>query len=84
MTFGSYCTSVLEKFNIYINVTKINRVESTKYLGIIIDYKLCWDKHIEYILNKTKYLIFIFYKLSKIMNEQSLRILNLTVLLVTG
>lgn len=32
-----------------------------------------WDKHIEYLTNKTKYLLFIFHKLSKIMKIETLR-----------
>ena len=33
-----------------------------------------WKKHMEYIYNKTKYLIFIFYKLAKLMTTNTLRI----------
>lgn len=72
MTFGSYCTSVPDNLDIIINGKNIQRVESCKYLGVIFDYNMKWHKHIEYILNKTKYLIFIFHKLSKIMKTETL------------
>ena len=55
--------------------TKINRVGSTKYLGIIFDNNMRWNEHMEYIYNKTKYLIFIFYKLAKLMTTGTLRMI---------
>lgn len=67
MTFGSYCTSVPEVMNIAINNKNLNRVEQCKYLGIVLDYRLTWEKHMDYLINKTKYLVFIFYKLSMYM-----------------
>ena len=35
--------------NITINNTNIQRVSSTKYLGVIVDEKLNWTEHIEYL-----------------------------------
>lgn len=75
MTFGSYSNSIPEFLDISINGKSITNVESCKYLGIIFDNKMKWDKHIEYILNKTKYLVFIFHKLSKIMSTEILMML---------
>lgn len=72
MTFGNYCNSVPSEINIKIDNQNLERVESHKYLGIIIDYKLKWDKHIEYMVNKTKYMIYIFAKLKKIMDKKTL------------
>lgn len=72
MTFGNYCDSVPSEINIEIHGQKIQRVESQKYLGIIFDYNMKWNKHIEYIIHKTKYLIFIFAKIKKIMDIQTL------------
>lgn len=40
--------------------TKINKVSSTKYLGIIIDEKLSWHPHIDYLNNRIRKLIWIF------------------------
>ena len=75
ITFGNYCDSVLTNFDVLINGKRINRVESSKYLGIIIDYRLNWENHIKYIVGNTKYLIFVFYKLSKIINIETLRMI---------
>ena len=49
------------------------RVESNKYLGIILYTNIIWNEPIGYIYNKTKYLIFIFYKLLKFMTTDTLR-----------
>ena len=54
ITFGNYCDSVPKDMNIHIQGIKLSRVEYCKYLGIIIDYRLMWDKHIEYITKKNK------------------------------
>lgn len=75
MTFGNYRDSVPAKFEIQVNDKKLNRVESCKYLGIIFDYNLRWNEHIDYIYNKTKYLVFIFYKLSRVMNLDTLKLI---------
>lgn len=68
ITFGSYCSSIPIKVEITIDKRLLKRVKSTKYLGIIIYYNLKWNVYINSLVNRTKYLIFIFYKLSKIMN----------------
>ena len=39
-------------FNIKIDSTTISRVETTKFLGIIIDEKLKWQYHISYVALK--------------------------------
>lgn len=74
VTFGSYCNSVPKNIKISIKNEEIKRVEGCKYLGLYIDYRLSWDLHIQKIVNKTKYLVFIFYKLSKLMNRKTLMI----------
>ena len=75
ITFGNYCDSVPNQIDIEIKDKEINRVESCKYLGIMFDYNLRWDKHIQYIIKKTKYLIYIFYKISKSMTIETLRMI---------
>lgn len=75
ITFGNYCNSVPDNIKISIKNDEIKRVESCKYLGMYIDYRLSWDLHVQKIVNKTKYLVFIFYKLSKIMQRKTLMII---------
>lgn len=49
-------TYQLQHYNITIDLTftnrKIEKTEYTKFLGVYIDEKLKWDKHIQYIKNK--------------------------------
>lgn len=39
-------------FKILLNGTELTRVESTKFLGIVIDEKLSWSQHIDLVINK--------------------------------
>ena len=50
-------------------------VEEAKYLGIVFNYRMIREEHVQYIINKTKYLIFIFCKFSKIMLADALRMI---------
>ena len=72
MEFGSQCNSTPKNLNININGLK-SRVESTKYLGFVFDSNMRWNEQIVYVYNKTKYFIFIFYKLMRIMSTYCLR-----------
>ena len=72
ITFGNYCNSVPDNANILIGNYSIKRVESHKYLGLIFDYNMRWDKHIEGLVKKTKYLIYIFAKIKKIFDRKTL------------
>ena len=70
--FGNQVGSTPKNLDINIQGTKIKRVE---YLGIIFDSYMRLNKHCEYIYNKTKYLVFVFYKLSKLMTTDILRMI---------
>ena len=52
MIFRSKHRKAVFSNNIKINGTDIDRVESTKYLGVYIDSKLNWSKHINFIKGK--------------------------------
>jgi len=52
---------------------KIYKVENIKYLGIMIDQHLRWDAHAEYISQKLRKLIHIFYLLRNILHKSLLR-----------
>lgn len=75
VTFGNYCDSVPIQSVIRINDELVKRVEYCKYLGVIFDFNLRWNKHIEYVIKKTKYLTFVLYKLSKFMQSDTLRLI---------
>lgn len=51
MTFGNCRDSVTVEINIEIQI-KIARAENYKYLGIIFDCNVKWNKHIEHIIYK--------------------------------
>lgn len=53
----------------------VSKVESHNYLDIFFDYNMKWDKHIETLIKRTKYLIFVFAKLRKIMETKTLLML---------
>ena len=42
---------------IFINGQKISKVNHTKFLGVIIDDKLCWGPHIDYLVKKLRSII---------------------------
>ena len=75
ITFGNYTDSVPNKLDIKIDNETIRRVENCKYLGVIFDQNLKWNEHINYIIKKTRYLIYIFYKISKYMHRETLKII---------
>ena len=75
MTFGNYVDSVPVKASIKINETELQRVE---HLGIFFDFRLTWASHIEYIIRKTKYLLFLFNKLKKSVNIFAKKIIYYT------
>lgn len=72
MTFGAYTDSVPRNISIKINNIEIERVEQCKYLGIIFDHNMKWDKQMLHIINKTKYCFYTFYQLKKIMSINQL------------
>lgn len=75
ITFGSYVTSVPSNIEIKIKDKLLKRVNDVKYLGVYFDQCLRWDKHTDYVASKTKYLIFVFYKLSRIMQVETLMLI---------
>lgn len=58
-----------------IRGVKIARVQSCKYLGVYVDCYLRWDIHINYIVGKTKYLLYVFHKLKKVLAVNCLKIM---------
>lgn len=82
MTFGSYKNSLPLDSPVIIHsidclrdtcdCTNIDRVNETKYLGIIVDANLNWSKHVERVVKKSRYLIYLFYKLKTYLHREQL------------
>ena len=73
MLFGSksYCQTDTT-LNLFINVQRINKVVSCKYLGVIIDEALKWEEHIDYVYKKIIRFSSILYKLRNIVPQRLL------------
>ena len=48
--------------DVFINGQKLERVFSTKFLGVVIDHKLTWKKHIQFVKSKISKSIGILYR----------------------
>ena len=57
---------------VHINGNKLKKVDTSKFLGVIIDYKLNWLPHIQYIKNKISKRIGILSKARKCLSVSSL------------
>lgn len=72
--FASY-TNNLPEFR-FLNIGDniyISRTEYIKYLGIIVDQHIRWDKQINHILSKTRYLTTRFYHLKSYLTLEQLK-----------
>ena len=52
---------------------KINRVSSIKFLGVILDENLSFDKHINEVCNKLKRLFHVFYSIRGFLSKENIR-----------
>ena len=53
----------------------IERVSETKFLGVVIDQKLTWKQHIEYIKGKISKSLAILYKSRNLLNSKALHLI---------
>ena len=72
MLFSTKKCSVPDHINITIKGIKVGQVDHTKFLGVIIDSKLSWDYHINYIKNKISKAIGLICKARKYVNKACL------------
>ena len=63
MVFGN--RHVNNNIKIRINMEEIEKVHVTKFLGVYIDYRLDWKRHIDHIINKVSKSISIIYRASQ-------------------
>ena len=64
--------------NIEINNITISRVKNVKFLGVILDEKMSWKDHINYISKKISKCIAIMFKLKNIVSKDTLKSLYYT------
>ena len=60
-------------FKILINNNKVDQINNTKFLGLIIDSKLIWAAHILYIKSKISKSIGILLKIRKFLQNNTMR-----------
>lgn len=77
LPFCSYKNSLptYKKIKIHNTDTEIDQADYIKYLGIILDSHLKWDRQIEHICKKMRYLSYTFRQASNILNEHQLLII---------
>ena len=75
MLFNNNNTRLNTNLQLKINGEIIDKVESTKFLGLHIDDKLNWKQHIDYVQNKLSKTASIMYRMRYILNENTLRTL---------
>ena len=59
--------------NVIMDNNALTKVNSIKYLGVIVDYKLNWIDHITYVKNKISKGLGIMYKARRYLNKSSLK-----------
>lgn len=72
MIFKNKGRTVKSNHNVYINQNKLKNVESTKFLGVVIDDRLSWLHHTTYIKSKIAKSIGILCKARKFLSQTSL------------
>uniref|UniRef100_A0ABD2WDS3 Uncharacterized protein n=1 Tax=Trichogramma kaykai TaxID=54128 RepID=A0ABD2WDS3_9HYME len=50
----------------------MKKVESAKYLSVIFDCYMRWSGYVDRIINRTKYLLYVFYRLQHILSRRRL------------
>ena len=63
------------EIKLLVNNITIKNVNSSKYLGVIIDSKLTWQDHIDYVYNKLLKFVSIFYKIRDQVNMDVLKMI---------
>ena len=52
MLFKTKTKNVTKKFNFRLSGQKINLIQQVKYLGLLIDNILTWDRYLKSLINK--------------------------------
>ena len=62
-------------FELKTGPTVLKRVTSNKYLGIIIDDKLTWKEHIDYVYKNIVKFVGIFYRIKHRLSRETLKMI---------
>ncbi len=73
MVFGVGSINCEIKLN--LNRTEIERAYETKFLGVVMDHKLCWKPQIEHIKRKLSKSISVLFKTRLLLNSKCLYVL---------
>ena len=65
----------ITQFSIFIDGNEVQEVQNTKFLGVFIDNKLNWKKHIAYISGKVSRGMGVILKARRVLNGNSLKTL---------
>ena len=79
MVFGN--RKINTEIQLIIDNNIIERVYENKFLGVIVDHKLCWKPHIEYVRAKMAKSIFVISRAREILNPKSMHTLYCTLIL---
>lgn len=63
ITFGCYTDSFPINTEVYINNELLRRTKVAKYLGVLLDQNLKWDSHIQYVVKKVRYFLYLVHSL---------------------
>lgn len=69
----SYSLCSKPKLNLSINDVLIKQVEETKFLGVIIENKLSWDKHIQRVVTKMGNTVSVIKRCAKFLTQQTIK-----------
>lgn len=61
----------VEEITININGEQINKIDNIKYLGLVIDDKLNWQKHIDHLISKIVPMIGALYRCREYLNNHN-------------
>ena len=79
MVFGN--RQIPEDIQLIVDHNTIERVYENKFLGVILDHKLCWKPHTDYVKSKLSKSISVIRKASPILNPSSLHTLYCAMIL---
>ena len=79
MVFGN--RAITTELNLKIDNIEIERVYENKFLGVVLDDKICWKPHIRHVGVKIAKSIAVINKAKHILNTRSLHILYCTMIL---